>query len=183
MMRSWLGVTIGRPDAGDKMLLALSISTRASACALARSSILLASKLVDTHGRSFDLAGYRGQTHVVLVITRGFPGFLCPYCTTQTSRLIPNYGEFVKRGGEGLGFYPGERGGFEGADRANFLLDELIDGARRSGVPVPYSANTPYLNTIPPVRETPHPGDQEIEYKIRSLIRWKSDPVGGLHRS
>jgi pyruvate dehydrogenase E1 component len=51
---------------------------------------------------------------------------------------------------------------FEGADRATFLLDELLNGARRSGVPVPYSANTPYLNTIPPVRETPHPGDQEI---------------------
>ena len=36
MMRSWLGVTIGRPDAGDRMLLALSMSTRASACASAR---------------------------------------------------------------------------------------------------------------------------------------------------
>jgi pyruvate dehydrogenase E1 component len=72
---------------------------------------------------------------------------------------------------------------FDGADRTTFLLDELLNGARRNGVPVPYSANTPYLNTIPPVRETPHSGDQEIEYKIRSLIRWKSDPVGGLHRS
>ena len=60
---------------------------------------------------------------------------------------------------------------FDGADRATFLLDELLDGARRSGVPVPYSANTPYLNTIPPDREEPHPGDQEIEQKIRSLIR------------
>ncbi len=63
---------------------------------------------------------------------------------------------------------------FDGADRATFLLDELLDGARRSGVPVPYSANTPYLNTIPPDREEPHPGDQEIEQKIRSLIRWNA---------
>ena len=63
---------------------------------------------------------------------------------------------------------------FDGADRATFLLDELLDGARRSGVPVPYSANTPYLNTIPPDREPPHPGDQEIEQKIRSLIRWNA---------
>ena len=63
---------------------------------------------------------------------------------------------------------------FDGADRATFLLDELLDGARRSGVPVPYSANTPYLNTIPPHREEPHPGDQEIEQKIRSLIRWNA---------
>ena len=63
---------------------------------------------------------------------------------------------------------------FDGADRATFLLDELLGGARRSGVPVPYSANTPYLNTIPPDREPPHPGDQEIEQKIRSLIRWNA---------
>ena len=63
---------------------------------------------------------------------------------------------------------------FDGADRATFLLDELLNGARRSGVPVPYSANTPYLNTIPPNREARHPGDQEIEHKLRSLIRWNA---------
>jgi pyruvate dehydrogenase E1 component len=63
---------------------------------------------------------------------------------------------------------------FDGADRATFLLDELLDGARRSGVPVPYSANTPYLNSIPPDREPQYPGDLEIEQKIRSLIRWNA---------
>ncbi len=63
---------------------------------------------------------------------------------------------------------------FDGTDRATFLLDELLSDARRSGVPVPYSANTPYLNTIPPDREAQHPGDLEIEYKIRSLIRWNA---------
>jgi len=63
---------------------------------------------------------------------------------------------------------------FDGADRATFLLDELLDGARRSGVPVPYSANTPYLNTIPPDREARIPGDQETEQTIRSLIRWNA---------
>ena len=63
---------------------------------------------------------------------------------------------------------------FDGTDRATFLLDELLSDARRSGVPVPYSANTPYLNTIPPDREAQHPGDLEIEYRIRSLIRWNA---------
>jgi pyruvate dehydrogenase E1 component len=63
---------------------------------------------------------------------------------------------------------------FDGADRATFLLDELLNGARRSGVPVPYSANTPYLNSIPPDREPQYPGDLEIEQKIRSLIRWNA---------
>ena len=63
---------------------------------------------------------------------------------------------------------------FDGADRATFLLDELLGGARRSGVPAPYSANTPYLNTIPPDREPQYPGDLEVEHKIRSLIRWNA---------
>src|SRR4029453_7365163 len=63
---------------------------------------------------------------------------------------------------------------FDGADRAEFLLEELIGEARRSGVPVPYSANTPYLNTIPPHAQPPHPGDRAIEHRIRSLIRWNA---------
>jgi pyruvate dehydrogenase E1 component len=63
---------------------------------------------------------------------------------------------------------------FDGSDRATFLLDELLNGARRSGVPVPYSANTPYLNTIPPDREPQYPGDLALERKIRSLIRWNA---------
>jgi pyruvate dehydrogenase E1 component len=71
---------------------------------------------------------------------------------------------------------------FDGAERTTFLLDELLKApaatARRYRTrPIPL-----LLNTIPPVRETPHPGDQEIEYKIRSLIGWKGDPVGGVRR-
>jgi pyruvate dehydrogenase E1 component len=63
---------------------------------------------------------------------------------------------------------------FDGADRAYHLLDELIAEARRNGAPVPYSANTPYLNTIPPDRETPHPGDLAVERAIRSMVRWNA---------
>ena len=63
---------------------------------------------------------------------------------------------------------------FEGAERAQFLLGELMQAARASGAAVPYSASTPYLNTIPPERETPHPGDRAIEHKIRSYIRWNA---------
>src|SRR6478735_5858658 len=62
----------------------------------------------------------------------------------------------------------------EGQDRAAFLLDELLDRARRRGTPVPYSAATPYLNTIPPDREAQHPGDRAIEHRIRSAIRWNA---------
>ena len=64
---------------------------------------------------------------------------------------------------------------FEGAERATFLLDELVGEARTPrGVPVPYSANTPYLNTIPPPRSRRIPGDRELEHRIRSLIRWNA---------
>ncbi|CAH2604870.1 pyruvate dehydrogenase E1 component [Rhodovastum atsumiense] len=62
----------------------------------------------------------------------------------------------------------------EGQDRAAFLLDELLVRARRRGTPVPYSANTPYLNTIPPDQEARHPGDRAIEHRIRSYIRWNA---------
>jgi pyruvate dehydrogenase E1 component len=62
----------------------------------------------------------------------------------------------------------------EGQDRAAFLIDELLGRARRRGTPVPYSANTPYLNTIPPDREERHPGDRAIEHRIRSYIRWNA---------
>ena len=63
---------------------------------------------------------------------------------------------------------------FDGPDRAYFLLDELIEEARRNGAPVPYSANTPYLNTIPPQKEQRTPGDQDLEHAIRAMIRWNA---------
>ena len=62
----------------------------------------------------------------------------------------------------------------EGPVRAHFLLEKLIEKARRSGAYLPYSANTAYINTIPPHAEDALPGDQEMEYRIRSLIRWNA---------
>jgi pyruvate dehydrogenase E1 component len=61
-----------------------------------------------------------------------------------------------------------------GPERAHFLLEQLVDKARRSGAYLPYNAQTAYINTIPTVAEPPLPGDQEIEYRIRSLIRWNA---------
>jgi pyruvate dehydrogenase E1 component len=62
----------------------------------------------------------------------------------------------------------------EGPERANFLLEKLVDRARRSGAYIPYNANTAYMNTIPPSQEARAPGDAELEYKIRSLVRWNA---------
>ncbi len=62
----------------------------------------------------------------------------------------------------------------EGPERAHFLLEQLIEKARRSGAFLPFSANTAYINTIPASMEVPMPGDPEMEYRIRSLIRWNA---------
>ena len=62
----------------------------------------------------------------------------------------------------------------EGPERAHFLLEKLIDKARRSGAYLPYTANTAYVNTIPVSTQRPIPGDQAIEHTIRSVIRWNA---------
>ena len=62
----------------------------------------------------------------------------------------------------------------EGPGRAHFLLETLMDRARRSGAHIPYSANTAYLNTIPPHLEARSPGDAAMEERIRSYIRWNA---------
>ncbi len=61
-----------------------------------------------------------------------------------------------------------------GADRARFLLDRLIDWGKRNDVVAPFTAKTPYFNTIPPDRQPPYPGDRAIERRIKSLIRWNA---------
>ncbi|HEX9584932.1 MAG TPA: pyruvate dehydrogenase (acetyl-transferring), homodimeric type [Gammaproteobacteria bacterium] len=62
----------------------------------------------------------------------------------------------------------------DGIERAHFLLETLIDEARRAGTNLPYSANTAYINTIPESREEHTPGDPAIEWRIRSLVRWNA---------
>ena len=62
----------------------------------------------------------------------------------------------------------------EGPDRANFLLERLVNEARRAGAYIPYNANTAYLNTIPPEREERSAGDAVLEEKIRALVRWNA---------
>jgi pyruvate dehydrogenase E1 component len=49
-----------------------------------------------------------------------------------------------------------------------------VDKARRSGAYLPYRAQTAYINTIPPHLEEHSPGDQEIEQRLRSLVRWNA---------
>ena len=62
----------------------------------------------------------------------------------------------------------------DGSERAHYLIERLIDKARRSGMNLPYSATTAYLNTIHPDQEEKMPGEPGLEHRIRSIIRWNS---------
>lgn len=61
-----------------------------------------------------------------------------------------------------------------GAERVKDILHDLQVRAYRKGVRLPFSANTPYINTIPRSEQPAYPGDREMERRIKSLIRWNA---------
>ena len=61
-----------------------------------------------------------------------------------------------------------------GRDLASKILQEIRSRAIACGVQVPFTANTPYVNTIHASQQAPFGGDQEIERKIKSLVRWNA---------
>ncbi len=54
------------------------------------------------------------------------------------------------------------------------LLQALRARARQSGVRLPFTPSTPYINTIPVSDEVPYPGAREVERRIKSLVRWNA---------
>ncbi len=77
-----------------------------------------------------------------------------------------------------------------GADRVRAILERLESHAHRLGVEIPFTAQTPYVNTIPADEEPEYPGDLELENRIRAYVRWnalamvvranaESDGIGG----
>jgi len=62
----------------------------------------------------------------------------------------------------------------QGPERVSFLLGELSEAAHREGVELPFTATTPYINTIPADKQPPYPGNREIERRIKSIIRWNA---------
>ncbi len=61
-----------------------------------------------------------------------------------------------------------------GPERAHFLLNQMIDFARRSGAYLPYSPNTAYLNTISTAHQPEYPGDRALERRLEAYIRWNA---------
>jgi pyruvate dehydrogenase E1 component len=62
----------------------------------------------------------------------------------------------------------------EQPENASLVLEELIERLRQSGINLPHMVSTPYINTIPPEKEPPYPGNREIERRIKSYIRWNA---------
>jgi pyruvate dehydrogenase E1 component len=63
---------------------------------------------------------------------------------------------------------------FEGTEKAHYLLEQMIDMARQKGMDLAYSAETPYINTIAVEQQPPLPPQQDIEHRLRSLVRWNA---------
>jgi len=61
-----------------------------------------------------------------------------------------------------------------GPERVRNLLNDLQVWSRKEGVDIPFTANTPHINTIPASEEPPYPGSREIERRIKSIIRWNA---------
>ena len=62
----------------------------------------------------------------------------------------------------------------EGPDRAHYLVERMIDLARRRGAQIPFSPTTAYVNTIPADMSEPCPGNLEYEERLRSWMRWNA---------
>ena len=62
----------------------------------------------------------------------------------------------------------------EGPERAHYLIEKQVEFARRSGINLPFSATTEYVNTIPISHEVPSPGNHEVEHRIRGYARWNA---------
>ncbi|HJQ68979.1 MAG TPA: pyruvate dehydrogenase (acetyl-transferring), homodimeric type [Blastocatellia bacterium] len=61
-----------------------------------------------------------------------------------------------------------------GPERVRTLLERLQIHARQSGVEIPFTANTPYINTIPADSQPVYPGSRDLERRIKSLVRWNA---------
>ena len=62
----------------------------------------------------------------------------------------------------------------EGPERAHYLMERMVDLARRRGAHIPFSSNTAYVNTIPADQGEHCPGNLEYEERLRSWMRWNA---------
>lgn len=97
-------------------------------------------------GARVSVNDYIGEKNLLLVFTRGFSGMICPFCTTQTSRLIANHDEFANRDTQILLVYPGaaeqlaafQQAAMEASGKTEIpfpiLLDQDLSAVKRLGI-------------------------------------------------
>src|SRR5207342_2928307 len=62
----------------------------------------------------------------------------------------------------------------DGPQRAQFLLERVVGHAQLTGAAPAPAGTTPYLNTIPPQNEPAYPVDEQLERRVRSIVRWNA---------
>ncbi len=62
----------------------------------------------------------------------------------------------------------------EGSERAGYLIETLVSAARSAGTNIPFSATTPYVNTIQTEQQPKYPGKTDLERTVRSYVRWNA---------
>jgi pyruvate dehydrogenase E1 component len=62
----------------------------------------------------------------------------------------------------------------EGRERGHYILEQLLESARRHGIDLPFSATTGYVNSIEPQDEAPSPGNRDLEGRLRAYMRWNA---------
>src|SRR6202521_1393694 len=77
----------------------------------------------------------------------------------ETQEWLEAFGQLVER---------------EGRERAQFMLQKLLEKGYESNVSLPFTANTPYINTVAATAQPASPGDRAIERRIKSIIRWNA---------
>jgi peroxiredoxin len=112
-------------------------------------------EFVDLQGRRTRLGDYLGRKNVVLVVTRGYPGAICIYCSTQTSRLMAQYAEIAQRDAEVVVVFPVAQAGDAGR------LREFIESSREK------------LTSGP--REVPFPIVLDVELKVVDVLGIRRD--------
>ncbi|MEO1525633.1 MAG: redoxin domain-containing protein [Planctomycetota bacterium] len=76
---------------------------------------------IEHDGGRVMISDFEGKQNVLLVVTRGYSGFSCPYCSAQTARLIRNQEKFAERNTKVIVVYPGEK------DKAVEFVDEVSE--------------------------------------------------------
>src|SRR6202521_388822 len=59
-------------------------------------------------------------------------------------------------------------------DRVQYLLQQLQIRAQESGVTLPFTYHTPYINTISKAKQPAFPGNRDMERRIKSIVRWNA---------